>query len=150
MPNAVDYSFGKEHRLCGKKSIDGLFAQGRSFFVHPFRCVWLVVEGDLCTAPYQETWSVQILVSVGKKNHKRAVARNKLKRRIREAYRLNRSRWEMPLPQGKRLIVALIYGSKETLEYKTIEDGLVRLFTELRKRLAADGDRAVRRADQGV
>ncbi len=144
--NAVDYSFGKEHRLCGKKSIDGLFAQGYSFFVYPFRCVWSVVDPD----PLRETAPVQILISVGKKNHKRAVARNKLKRRIREAYRLNRSRWEMPLPQGKRLIVALIYGSKEILEYKTIEDGLVGLFTELRKRLAADGDRAVRRADQGV
>ncbi len=147
MPDAVDHSFGKEHRLCGKKAIDRLFAEGCSFFVHPFRCVWSVLDPD----PMRETAPVRILISVGKKNHKRAVARNKIKRRIREAYRLNRHRWEpVPLPEGKRLIVALIYGSKEILEYKTIEDGLVRLFTELGKRLATDGDRPVRPADQGV
>ena len=142
--STTDHSFGKEHRLCGKKRIDRLFAEGRSFFAHPFRCVWMEVEPDV----YREMAPVQVLVSIGKRNHKRAVARNKIKRRTREAYRLNRHRWEgAPLAKDKRLIVGLLYSSKEILDYSTIEHGVVRAIAEIRKQLAADRDPAVCGAD---
>lgn len=139
----MDFSFGKEYRLCGKKSVDRLFAEGRSFFAAPFRCVWLIVEPD----PARKTAPVQVLISVPKKNHKRAVARNKLKRRIREAYRLNRHAFGLQAIEGQRVVVGLLYNSREILDYQTIEDGLVRLFTELGRRLAAGADRPVRAAD---
>lgn len=139
-----DRSFGKAHRLCGKKRIDRLFAEGQSFFAYPFRCVWTVMdpEWEKVSAP------VQILISVGKKNHKRAVVRNKLKRRIREAYRLNRPCWEdVSSSQGRIVTVALLYTSKEILEYSVIEHGVVKVLSEIRKRLASGADLPVRAAD---
>lgn len=98
--------------------------------------------------PHRKTAPVQILVSVGKKNHKRAVARNKLKRRTREAYRLNRHLWEgISLPENEHLVLGLIYGSKEILQYTAIEHGVVKAIAEIRKQLAADRDPAFRPAD---
>jgi ribonuclease P protein component len=142
--NPSDHSFGKEHRLCGKKRIDRLFAEGRSFFAYPFRCVWTATD----PAPDKAGAPVQILISVGKKNHKRAVARNKLKRRIREACRLNRYGWaDISGPDGRIVTVALIYTSKEILEYSVIEHGVVKVFSEIRKRLAPGADLPVRAAD---
>jgi ribonuclease P protein component len=143
--NPADHSFGKEHRLCGKKRIDRLFAGGRSFFAYPFRCVWSVAgeEGAAGDGPY-----ARILISVAKKNHKRAVARNKLKRRTREAYRLNRHRWEgLALPPGRILNIALIYTPKEILEYSVIEHGVVKILSEIRKRLAPGADLPAGAAD---
>ncbi len=142
--NPSHHRFGKAHRLCGKKQIDRLFAQGQSFFAYPFRCVWTTAEPvpDKASAP------VQILISVGKKNHKRAVARNKLKRRIREAYRLNRHHPnDISGPDGRIVTVALLYTSKEILEYSVIEHGIVKVLSEIRKRLAPDADLSVRAAD---
>jgi ribonuclease P protein component len=142
--NATDHSFGKQHRLCGKKPIDRLFAEGVSFFAWPFRCIWLIAEADTLRAAAP----VQVLITVGKKNHKRAVARNRIKRRTREACRLNRYRWDtLPLPEGKRLLVGFVYGSKEILDYSTIEHGVIRAITELRKQLAAGCDLPLRSAD---
>ena len=72
----------KAERLNRKKVIEKMFAGGsRSFSLFPLRVVWLPVEE--LAAP------VSILVSVSKRRFKRAVKRNRVKRRVREAY----SRW---------------------------------------------------------
>ena len=142
--DAINHSFSKKHRLSSHTLIERLFGGGCSFFAYPLRCVWMITE----PAPGKEMADVQILVSVSKKNHKRAVARNKLKRRIREAYRLNRHHWgELALPENKRLVLAFIYSSKEILEYSTIEHGVVKAISEIQKRLAAGIDLSVCPAD---
>ena len=93
----------KAERLNRKKVIEKMFAGGsRSFSLFPLRVVWLPV--DELDAP------VSILVSVSKRRFKRAVKRNRVKRRVREAYRLNKQ----PLLEavertGCRLAVAFIY-----------------------------------------
>jgi ribonuclease P protein component len=143
MPPA-DHSFGKEHRLHGAKRIDRLFAEGRSFFAFPFRCVWTVASPP----PERPCAPVQILISVGKRNHKRAVARNILKRRTREAYRLNRHRWDdLALPDGRVILLALIYTPKEILTYSAIEHGVVKALTDIHRRLETDRRRTVHPAD---
>jgi len=142
--NTSDHSFGKKHRLSSHALIERLFGGGCSFFAYPFRCIWLVAD----PVPGKETADVQVLVSVSKKNHKRAVVRNKLKRRIREAYRLNRYRLAgLELPENKKLVLAFIYSSKEILDYSVIEHGVVKILSEIPKRLAAGADFSVRSAD---
>ena len=68
-------------------------------------------------------FSVEVLFSVPKKNHKRANVRNLLRRRTKEAYRLNKS---LLHDCGKLATVdmALIYSSKEVVDYKTIENAV--------------------------
>ena len=76
----MDQSFKKEERLLSKKIIDLLFEKGVSFVNNPVRTIWL--EAELKTNS-----PVQVLIAVPKKNVAKAVDRNTIKRRMREAYR---------------------------------------------------------------
>lgn len=79
------YTFSKTERLCSKKLIERLFAGGnRSFPAFPLRVVYMPLQDDESEA------DVSILISVPKKRFKHAVDRNRVKRQVREAYRLNK------------------------------------------------------------
>ncbi len=73
----------------------------------------------------------QVLFTVSKRNFKRAVDRNKIKRRMREAFRLNKSK----LSDSKKLLIGYIYTPKEILPFLQIEEAMVKSF----KRLDKDG-----------
>ena len=76
--------FNKSQHLCGETTISQLFREGKAFLVFPLRVVYRVeerVEGD-------KRATVRVLTSVPKKQFKHAVDRNRFKRLIREAYRL--------------------------------------------------------------
>ena len=72
----------KEERLCSKKSIDALFAgsDSKSLSAYPIRAVYKNTEEA----------GIRILVSVSKRRFRHAVDRNRVKRQLREAYRLNK------------------------------------------------------------
>lgn len=76
--------------------------------------------------------SSAMLISVPKKLFKRAVKRNLLKRRTREAYRLNKSilSTEACLA-GRTVHVAFVFAAKELLEFKTIQHGMRRILTAI-------------------
>ncbi len=77
-------TFGKNERLSGRNSVERLFGVSKSFNLNPFKIFYNVEETGM---PLE----VKILVAVSKKKFKHAVDRNLLKRKIREAYRLNKS-----------------------------------------------------------
>ena len=78
-----EHGLKKQERLCSKKAIDTLFvgSDSKSLSAYPIRAVFR----------YTEEAEVRILVSVSKKRFKHAVDRNRIKRQIREAYRLNKA-----------------------------------------------------------
>ncbi len=81
----MNYKFPKKEHLCGKKEIGTLFAEGTVLFLHPFRIVYkknVLEEGQI---------PARIMISVPKKKFKLAVKRNRIKRLIRESYRLNKN-----------------------------------------------------------
>lgn len=123
----ADFSFGKDERLCSKKVIDKLFLEGKSVFVYPVKIVYL--ETKLNTK-----YNVQAGFTVGKRNFKRAVQRNLIKRRMREAYRLNKQKFYAELGE-KQVAVFFIFTGKEILEYKQIEaavkKGIKKLVAEI-------------------
>ena len=108
-------SLTKSERLHSYGAIRRLFNEGRSGFVYPFRFVYYTEQS---TSP-----EVALLFSTPKKFHKRANKRNTLRRRMREAYRLNKEVLTAPLG-SRRIELALIYSSKTLHDYKTIEHAL--------------------------
>jgi len=123
----VNFSFQKAERLCSKKIIDKLFAQGKSVFVFPVKMVYLEIQ-------LPSKYPVQAAFSVGKRNFKRAVQRNLIKRRMREAYRLNKPKFYDGITE-KQIAVFFIYTGKAIPEYKQIETsikkGMNKLLSEL-------------------
>ena len=105
----------KPERLNKKKIIEKVFAGGsRSFSIFPLRVVWLPVE-EL------DVWS-SILVSVSKRRFKRAVKRNRVKRQIREAYRLNKQPLLDSLSAAQfRVSISFIYLADELVDTSVIE-----------------------------
>jgi ribonuclease P protein component len=123
----MKYQFKKPERLYGKKSIDALFSGGRSFFIFPFR-IMILENGDT------EEYQVRVLLSVSKKIHKTAVARNKIKRMMREAYRLNKHQLHDSLDRKNGCIhLAMIYMAKDVLPYIQIEKSMAEVFNRMGK-----------------
>lgn len=108
-------SFPKAEHLCGEKRIARLYTQGEAFMTYPFRVVFRI-------EPKKDIVPASVMVSVPKKRFKRAVKRNRLKRLLREAYRLNKHAL-IDLLDEKQLQahVAFNYVSDEELDFVAIE-----------------------------
>lgn len=117
-----NFNFPKKEKLTGKKLIEELFKDGSSFYNHPIRLKYLSTD---------EYHYNRVLITVPKKNQSRAVDRNLTKRRIREAYRLNKN--ILLDSSEKRYLLAIMYLSNEILSYKEIEDKLIQLLHRLSK-----------------
>jgi ribonuclease P protein component len=115
----------KSERLCSRKQIAALMEKGTVFFHFPFKVSWIVLPAA-AGAP-----CCQVMVNAPKRNFKKAVTRNLLKRRTREAFRKNKTElYETLSAQNKTLAVFFHYVSPEISGYADIE-------TSIRKILAA-------------
>lgn len=122
------HALPKSERLSSLTAVRRLFADGASGFVYPFRYMVLKTES---TTP-----SVEVLFSVPKRNHKRANKRNTLKRRMREAYRLNNDALHAAIKEhGKDVDIAFVYSTKDLLQYKTIEHAIRKILAEVTERM---------------
>ena len=120
----MDQTLGKKERLSDKKDIDRLVREGKFRPGEGLRSCVLYDNGlDFS----------RILVSVPKKMFKRAVKRNLLKRRIREAYRLNKH----ILKDGGNDIL-FSYNCKEVLDFKTLEAEVITILSRIAKLSASD------------
>lgn len=99
-----NFFFPKSEKLCSDKLIDRLFTEGnREIGSFPVRLVYLQVSTE-------EISGINILVSVSKRHFKRAVKRNRVKRQLREYYRLNNQKLKsMMAANNQGLLLALIY-----------------------------------------
>ncbi len=122
----LKYTFPKSERLHSKKLIQELFDKGSSFYIYPFKVIYL---------PSTETETNQVLVSVSKKKFKKAVTRNLIKRKVKEAYRLNKNSLPIPLEASPKLLIGYIYTGKDILPYQTIEAKLKKSLIRLKKEL---------------
>jgi len=120
-------TFKKKERVTGEKRVEALFANGQSFVAYPMRVVFVetapVTETAFNGAQYSQLPPISILISVPKKRIKSAVQRNRIKRLIRETYRLNKHLIEL---SDNRLDVAFVYVKDELSDYATIEKGMLK------------------------
>jgi ribonuclease P protein component len=122
------YTFKKEERLCSKKLLEELFHNGSSFLLYPFRITWL-------PSALHTDFPVQVVINVSKRRFKRATDRNLLKRRIREAYRLNKEEVLYSFLKGNNLqiLLSINYVGKEIADYILIEKKLKTALEKLKK-----------------
>ncbi len=120
----MKYSLPKSERLHAEKSIKELFEKGSSFFLYPFKVMFWVGEG-------LEESPNQVLFSVSKKKIKKATGRNYIKRRLKEAYRLNKS---MLSPSG--FLLGFIFVGEPTMSFGDLEPKMKQVLQRLPSELS--------------
>ncbi len=117
----MNYKFPKSEKLRLKKDLERLFREGNKIFRYPVTLVYYPIEGsgkNLCA------------VSVPRKKFKKAVDRNRIKRQMREAYRLNKHKITV---EDKHFHLMFVYSIFEKLDYHKIEKAMLKLMTDLSK-----------------
>jgi ribonuclease P protein component len=108
-------TFRKEERLCLKRRFELLLKEGDSFFIYPFRVIYLVNAFERGSHP------AQIAFAVKKKQFKRAVDRNRIKRLCREAYRCQKTTLYHNLAaHDATLLILMVYVAQEVLPFKEV------------------------------
>ncbi len=126
------FTFSKTERLSKEKTIQELFNRGSSFYLFPFKVIYIPNPDPSISQP-------QILISVSSRNFPRAVDRNLIKRRIREAYRLQK---EIMKGESKRGAFAFVYTSKSLLPYAEIRSKLFLVLEKIEKLEIISKDKA--------
>jgi ribonuclease P protein component len=117
----MNYRLPKSERLHADKLIKELFNEGSSFFLYPFKILFYV-KGE------SEKGTVQVLFSVSKKKIKKANQRNLVRRRIKEAYRLNKSLLNL---DSKVISVGLIYVASDLMGFSDLQSKIIPILKKL-------------------
>ncbi|MCS7037027.1 MAG: ribonuclease P protein component [Saprospiraceae bacterium] len=122
------HTFERCERLRSRKLLGRLFQEGRSFMAFPVRVVWLPLSPTERQAARFETNRAQVAVSVPKRRYRQAVVRNRIRRQVREAYRLHKHLLYQTL-EHRNLDIALllIFVGKETPTFDQLTDSMSKL-----------------------
>jgi len=122
--------FGKNERLCSPHLIGRVFKRGsadvHTFYLFPFRVLY-VYEKE-APPPFP-----QVLFSVPKKQFKKAVDRNLIRRRCKESYRLNKESFVSSPAESRPSYIAFLYLAKEISSYDVIETAMKQTLKRLGK-----------------
>lgn len=124
-------TFTKSERLCSKKTIGRLFEKGstetKTSYLFPFKVFYL------SDPPPSADQLPQVLFTISKRNFKRAVDRNLLRRRCRESYRKNKHLFFGPAAEQVPTAIAFVLIAKEKVTYEAIERSMQKLILRLNK-----------------
>lgn len=119
------HTFSKKEKLCSKIEIDALFKTGKSFKEYPIRVVYMPLS--------QDHGANKVLITVSKKRFRKAVSRNRVKRLIREAYRLQKPElFQQENVTVKYFALAFVYIGNEIPSYQQVDQSMKRIFEKLK------------------
>ena len=125
----MDFTFKKEERLCSRRLIDQLYAEGHRLMAFPYSVQWMVVNGPQSTP-------AQVLIVAPKRKFKHAVDRNRVRRLTRECYRLRKPAfYEFLEKQGIGIVFSMIYVHNEIMTYEQLGKKMDKLFELLEKEI---------------
>jgi ribonuclease P protein component len=129
---AKPLGLGKKERLKSRKQIDALFASGKSFVQFPLRVTYSFFTAE-------DEALAQIGVTASKRNFKKAVDRNRIKRLLREAYRLQKSGLADALKKnGKKGYLFFMYTDKTITSFDVIKTTMNQCLKKLQQKLGED------------
>ncbi len=121
------YTYGKNQKLKSTKVIDLLFKEGKSLQQYPVRFIWMKVDSET---------TLQASVAVSKRFFAKAVDRNKLKRHLRESWRLQKNVIEKELLQKEISIVGMIvFTGKLIKDHQLIAASLEKILVKLKQQI---------------
>lgn len=133
MNTAVRYTFSRDEKLKSRKVVELLFKEGKAFSVFPLRVVYRLTDVKVVSESTNQSY-VQAGFSVSSKNFKRAVDRNRIKRLMRETYRLQKNELMVAANQSsKTLSVFFIYTGNELPLYDFIFEKMGKSIKRLQK-----------------
>jgi ribonuclease P protein component len=123
------FTLKKAERLKSRKRIEQLFREGKHFFQHPFKVYFNISPPD--GSVHREA-PLQAGVGVSSRNFKKAVDRNRVKRVVRECYRLQKNTLhEQLLQSGYNLDLFLIYTGRELPDFLVLKEKLQLILSRL-------------------
>ena len=135
----MDFSgntLGSRERIKSRKQLEALFGGGksRSMAAFPVRLVYMTHDSA------GESPELMVMVSVSKRHFKHAVKRNRVKRQLREAYRLNKHILAPAAAklEGKTLSMGFIWLADELMPTERVEKSIVNLMERLNERITMD------------
>ncbi|MFY8005386.1 MAG: ribonuclease P protein component [Chitinophagaceae bacterium] len=122
------YSYPKAEKLKSRKQLQAVFASKQTILVHPIKAFCLQI-------PYNNT-AIQIGVGVSNRNFKKAVDRNRIKRLMREVYRLNKNKFTLSNTDNKvTLLFFFLFIGKELPNFELVEKKMCLLFQKINNQI---------------
>jgi len=122
------FSYNKKEKLKSRTQLEAIFTSGKSFSVFPIKVFFLEAETT-------QTERIKVGVGVSARHFKKAVHRNRIKRLLREAYRLEKQNLHQQLnEQQKQFAVFFLYIDKEMPAYEVLRGKMKEAIEKLMKK----------------
>lgn len=130
----MNFKYSKKDKLKSKKLIEQLFTEGKAITAYPLRLVYLKTK-------FEDGSQLKTGVSVSKRLHKTAVSRNRIKRLLREAYRLNKPLYFNNSSASYAFMI--LYLSKDGTTFDKLNHNMKLLF----KKFSAQNEQFIKKSD---
>jgi len=122
------FTYGKNQKLKSRKLIDALFIKKQAVNAYPVRVFFAFVD--------ESDFALKAAVSVSSRNFKKAVHRNRIKRLLRESYRLNKNNLlHLILQKNKKMVLFFLFVDKQMPDFETINIAVTTALQKLIKQV---------------